>query len=47
MEKATGRVITLTTNKEGYFVARSLSSGGYSVKVEQTASRLVWWMMWL
>src|SRR5437660_956553 len=36
MEKSTGRVITLTTNKEGYFVARSLPAGSYNVKVEQT-----------
>lgn len=35
-EKATGRMINLTTNHEGYFVARSLAPGNYSVRVEQT-----------
>ncbi len=35
-EKATGRVIELATNHDGYFVARSLPSGNYTVKVEQT-----------
>ncbi|HZS06442.1 MAG TPA: TonB-dependent receptor [Blastocatellia bacterium] len=35
-EKATGRVINLTTNGEGYFIARSLPPGTYSVKVEQS-----------
>jgi len=34
-DKASGRVINVTTNKEGYFVARSIPSGNYSVKVEQ------------
>jgi carboxypeptidase family protein len=32
---ATGRVISLTTNSEGYFVARSLPSGAYNVRIEQ------------
>src|SRR5262245_13654265 len=32
---ATGRVIDLTTNNEGYFIARSLPSGSYDVRVEQ------------
>src|SRR5262245_40875836 len=32
---ATGRVIDLTTNNEGYFIARSLPSGSYNVRVEQ------------
>jgi hypothetical protein len=32
---ATGRVINLTTNNEGYFVARSLAPGSYNVRVEQ------------
>lgn len=35
-EKATGRVINATTNDEGYFEARALPVGSYSVKVEQT-----------
>ncbi len=34
-QKATGRVINATTNDEGYFEARSLPIGSYSVKVEQ------------
>jgi len=33
---ATGRVINLTTNDAGYFVARSLPPGGYNVRVEQS-----------
>jgi hypothetical protein len=33
---ATGRTINLTTNNEGYFVARSLPPGGYSVRVERS-----------
>jgi Carboxypeptidase regulatory-like domain len=32
---ATSRVINLTTNNEGYFVARSLPPGGYNVRVER------------
>jgi hypothetical protein len=34
-EKATGRVITVTTNDEGYFEARSLPPGSYAVQVER------------
>lgn len=34
-EKATGRQIVLMTNNEGYYVARSLPPGSYSIKVEQ------------
>jgi hypothetical protein len=33
-EKATGRVIGVATNNEGYFVARSLLPGTYEIKVE-------------
>src|SRR5581483_11906069 len=34
-EKATGRVITTTTNTSGHFEARALLPGQYSVKIEQ------------
>src|SRR5215510_3544828 len=33
---ATSRVINLTTNNEGYFVARSLPPGAYNVRVEHS-----------
>jgi len=33
---ATSRVINLTTNNEGYFVARSLPPGAYNVRVERS-----------
>lgn len=33
-EKATGRVVEVTTNSAGYFVARALMPGAYDVKVE-------------
>lgn len=35
-EKSTGRTVETTTNSEGYFVARSLLPGAYSVKIEQS-----------
>src|SRR3989442_10695903 len=35
-EKSSGRVINVTANKEGYFVARSLPPGSYSVRIEKT-----------
>ncbi len=34
-EKTTGRVVNVTTNSEGFFVARALLPGRYSVKIEQ------------
>src|SRR5262245_33826982 len=34
-EKTTGRMINVTTNSEGFFVARALLPGRYSVKIEQ------------
>jgi hypothetical protein len=35
-EKATQSAITLTTNNDGYFVARSLTPGRYDVKITQS-----------
>jgi hypothetical protein len=34
-EKATGRVINVSTSSEGYFIARALLPGRYSVRIEQ------------
>src|SRR6476646_2153139 len=35
-QQGTGRAITVPTNREGYFVARSLVPGKYTVKVDVT-----------
>src|SRR2546422_6960041 len=35
-EKSTGRPITVTSNEIGFFEARALPSGEYSIKIEHT-----------